>query len=139
MHVTLRPSTLELRSSASERKLHVVVDDGGARTERTYSFEELQRPEKILQEIVGVRFPALFGTLGSNLQASYPPGQKLGLKWDAREDKLKIAGSFMRVFRLQTRFLDHFPAIIYVSRVGEILRVELPDEIVLGNDALLNL
>ena len=82
---------------------------------------------------------ALFGTLGSNLQASHPPGQKLGLKWDAREDKLKIAGSFMRVFRLQTRLLDHFPAIIYVSRVGEILRVELPDEIVLGNDALLNL
>ncbi|HUR45287.1 MAG TPA: hypothetical protein VMZ27_05350 [Candidatus Saccharimonadales bacterium] len=139
MHVTLRPSTLELRSAATGRKLHVVIDDGGTRTERSYSFEELQRPGKILQEIGGLHFPALFGALGSNLQASHDPGQKVGLKWEAREDKLKIAGSFMRVFRLQTRLLDHFPVIIYVSRVGEILRVELPDEIVLGNDALLNL
>ena len=77
--------------------------------------------------------------MGIDLQGSRNAGMNVGLKWDAREDKLKVGGSFMRVYRLQTRILDHFPVLIYVSRIGEILRIELPDEIILANDALLNL
>jgi hypothetical protein len=37
---------------------------------------------------------------------------------------------------LQTRVLDKYEIKIFISRVGEILRVELPDEVVLVNDQL---
>jgi hypothetical protein len=36
---------------------------------------------------------------------------------------------------LQGKVLDRFEIFIYVSRAGEILWVELPDKIVLSNDA----
>ena len=44
----------------------------------------------------------------------------------------------MRAYRLQARLLDRYQARIFVSRVGEILRVDLPDEVVLLNDQLAN-
>ena len=34
------------------------------------------------------------------------------------------------------RLLDRYPIVIFVSRVGEILRVELPDNLVLVNEGL---
>jgi hypothetical protein len=139
LRATLRPLTVEIRSTAEEKKVHFKMEDGAERTERSYTFEELQRPDKILQEFGGLLLPAAVGALGLNLQGARNPAMTLGFKWDAREDKLKVGGSFMRVYRLQTRILDHFAIVIYVSRIGEVLRIELPDEIVLANDALLNL
>jgi len=139
LHATLRPTTVDVRSSVTDKTVHFKMDDGASRTERSYTFQELQRPEKILQDLGGIFLPAAIGALGIDLQGSRNAATNPGLKWDAREDKLKVGGSFMRVYRIQTRILDHFPVLIYVSRIGEILRIELPDEIVLANDALLNL
>ncbi len=45
----------------------------------------------------------------------------------------------MRVYRLEARLLGRFRAVILVSLEGEILRVELPDDIVLTNDVLTSL
>ena len=139
MHVTLRPTVVEVRATAAEGKVHFRFDDAGARTDRSYTFEELQHPEKILREFGGALLPGLVGALGFDLQGPRSSAPAVGLRWTAREDKLKVGASFMRVYRLQTLILDHFPIVIYVSRIGEILRIELPDEIVLANDALLNL
>jgi hypothetical protein len=139
MHVTFRPTTVDIRSSAAEKTVKFKMDDGAERTERSYTFAELQRPDKLLQEFGGLFLPAAIGAMGFNLQRPGSAVVNAGLRWDTREDKLKVGGSFMRVYRLQTMILDRFPVIIYVSRIGEILRAELPDEIVFANDALLNL
>jgi hypothetical protein len=37
---------------------------------------------------------------------------------------------------LQTAWLEKYKAVMFVSRVGELLRIELPDEIALVNDQL---
>ena len=63
----------------------------------------------------------------------------LGLRWEARNDWLKIGHSQVRVYRLHTRLLDRYQAVVVVSRVGEILRVELPNGLLLVNEALTNL
>jgi hypothetical protein len=49
---------------------------------------------------------------------------------------MRIGHSPVRTYRLQTRALDKYQITIFISRVGEILRVELPDELVLVNDQL---
>ncbi|MDB6032945.1 MAG: hypothetical protein JWM16_3283 [Verrucomicrobiales bacterium] len=148
LHVALRPATLQVSSTASEKTLQVRMDDGATKTERSFTFEDLLHPDRILHSLGGPLLPSLAGAIGlpfnssTNLSVLNPkPGgsSRLSLKWDAREDKLKVGGTFMRVYRLQTRVLDSFPIIVFVSRVGEILRIELPDEIVLANDVLLNL
>ena len=58
-------------------------------------------------------------------------------RWDSRQDWLKIGSAKLRCYRLQTRVLEKHQATIYVSRVGEILRVELPTNIVLQNTRML--
>jgi hypothetical protein len=63
----------------------------------------------------------------------------LGLQWEAFNDKLVIRHEPVRVYRLQTRLLDRYPIVIFVSRAGEILRAELPQGIVLLHDQLVSL
>jgi hypothetical protein len=50
---------------------------------------------------------------------------------------LRVGHTDVPVYRLRTRLLDRFVVTIFVSRVGEILRVELPYDVVLKNDQLL--
>jgi hypothetical protein len=147
LHLALRPANFQVSSIAEEKTVHVHMDDGATKTDRAFTFEELQHPNHVLHSLGGPLLPSLMGTMGLSLGAAtnFPalnphsaPSALLSLKWDAREDKLKLGGTFMRVYRLQTRILDSLPVVVYVSRVGEILRIELPDEIVLANDVLLN-
>jgi hypothetical protein len=42
----------------------------------------------------------------------------------------------VRVYHLQARLFDRYHIKVTVSRVGEILRVDLPDDWVLVNEAL---
>ena len=60
-----------------------------------------------------------------------------GFKADlAYHSGLKVGSNFIRVYRLEARLFDRLKATLFVSPVGEILRMELPGEIVLMNDAL---
>jgi len=98
-------------------------------------FSELQNPGALLSEFAGpLAYQLLSGiTLPGGSQKNAP--LSFGLKWEANNDSILIGHSRVRVFRLQTRFLD-FKVIIFVSRVGEILRVELPHGVLLLNDQL---
>jgi hypothetical protein len=63
----------------------------------------------------------------------------LGLNWEGRQDWMQMGRSRVRVYHLRARFLEKYEAVVVVSRVGEILRVELPGEVKLVNEALINL
>jgi hypothetical protein len=52
---------------------------------------------------------------------------------------ITVGHASVRVFRLAAKLLDRFQVVIFVSPVGEILRVELPDEWLLVNDEAGNL
>ena len=77
--------------------------------------------------------------MGIPLQLPGAGAASFRLKWEGSNDRIKIGRNLVRVYRLETRLMEHFKAILYVSPVGELLRVELPDEIILTNDALLNI
>jgi hypothetical protein len=93
----------------------------------------LRNPQTILQDL-GV--PAFLGFLGGQMKLPNANALSLGLNWETRNDWLKIGRSAVRVYRLEARLFDRYRAVVFVSRVGEILRVELPDKIVLANEAL---
>ena len=59
------------------------------------------------------------------------------IHWEARRDRLMLGGEPVPVYRLETRVLDH-PIVIYVSTLGEILRVELPGGVTASLDQLGN-
>jgi hypothetical protein len=136
LRIILRPTVLEIHSSAIEQRVRFNVDDGEGKFERVIKFSELQNPQALLSEAGGplaAAWLSKFGMFGAQLQGS---GVKAGLNWDGREDSMRIGHSPVRTYRLQARLLDRYQITIYVSRVGEILRVELPDEILLLNDQL---
>lgn len=136
LRVILRPTVLEIHSSAAEQKIRFNFDDGEEKYERAIKFSELQNPQTLLREFGGPFAGGLlnnFSLFGTQIQNS---SLKAGLKWEGREDSMRIGHSPVRTYRLRTRLLDKYQIAIFVSRVGEILRVELPDEITLVNDQL---
>lgn len=143
IRLTLRPSVWvwELRAVAATQSLRLRMDDGQEQSEKVFAFSDLQHPDKILKELGGPLLPAILGSMGisTSMPAVGPQRVSLGIEWQSHYDRLKVGGELMRVIRLQTRLFDRFQAAIFVSPVGEILKVELPDQIVLINEALSNL
>lgn len=160
LRLNLRPGVWEIRSSAAERTLHVNGQDGQVKFQRVYQFSELQNPTALVGEIAGPLAAGMVSTLGLIMGPGAPltnandtkgsnsktaqsgADQKaaflvsLGGKWEARHDSVKIGHSSAPAYRLHTRFLNRYDAVLFISRVGEILRVELPDQIVLVNDQM---
>ena len=137
LRLSLRPNVWEVHSVAAKQTIQLKTEDGAERSERFYKFSDLQNPEKILRDLGGPLLPFTLASFGIPLNKSAAGAPvSLGLDWHARNDWLQLGHSRMRVFRLEARLLDRFKAVIFVSLVGEILRLELPDEIVLMSDAL---
>ena len=142
-----RPTVLDVSASATNETLTLSYRQGEGLVQRTLTFAQLRDPARLLQEFAGpVPLGLLTGGLlgaagggpGAEL-AALPALQKLslGLPWDARQDWLKVGHARLRCYRLQTRLLEKHQAVVYVSRVGEILRVELPEGVVLQNTRML--
>lgn len=132
---SLRPVTCEVRSLAAERTVRLDVDSSGAHFERVLKFSELRNPAGLVREFLG---PFAGGLLEALELPALPAnaGFDPGLKWEAHEDGLWVGHTQVRVYRLKARFLDRYQVSLVVSRVGEILRVELPEGLVLANDQL---
>ena len=139
LRLGLRPSVWEIRSIAADKTLTLTGDEGNGRTERVFKFSDLQNPEKILREFGGPLLPGTLREMGLPLNQSQSTDASVSLTWEARNDWLAIGHTRMRVYRVQAPVLDRFHIVIFVSLEGEILRVELPDEIVLVNDFLTTL
>lgn len=137
--LALKPLSWEVVASNAARTVTIQFDDGERVMERTFTEADLRNPGKIVRELGGGAAPAMLAALGIPLQLPDAGAASLRLKWEASSDRLKIGRNYVRVYRLETRLLERFKAVLYVSPVGELLRVELPDEIILTNDALLNI
>jgi hypothetical protein len=134
--LNFRPFAWEIRSAAAEQTLHLRVEDGTSHFEHVFKFSDLQNPSALLRGFLGPlanELPAEIGWLADSEKNS---SLAMGVKWEARNDTLQIGHASVRVYRLQTQLLERYPITIIVSRVGEIFRVELPDELVLLNDQL---
>jgi hypothetical protein len=138
-HVSIRPDVYELSANAAAQTVHLRVDAGGDRLNRTFRFAEFQNPQKLLQDFGGPMFPAIVAAMGVPLSTNKFSATSLGLRWDARNDALLVGKNRVRVYRLQTKLFDRYRIAFFVSPVGELLRAEFPGNIVLVNDALAGL
>jgi len=139
LRLNLRPNAWEIYTTAASQSLRLKITDGDSRTERIFPFANLQNPQALLREFADPLTLGLLGAAGLPAGSGTLSASSLGLTWGARNDWLKMGHSPVRVYRLWTRLLDRFQVVVLVSRVGEILRVELPDDLVLINDELTSL
>jgi hypothetical protein len=134
LRVSMRPDFWEVSAKASEDKLKLLVSDESGPWEQQYSFSDLQNPEKLLRELGGPLAVGFLAGMGVRPTQKNLSNLSLGLKWEAHNDWMRFGHSKVRVYRLETKVLDRFKIYIFVSRVGEILWVHLPNEVVLSND-----
>ena len=80
--------------------------------------------------------PTMAAALGVPLSTNKLSAAWLGGRWEARSDSMLVGKNRARVYRLQTKLLDRYKMTLFVSPVGEILRAELPGDIVLVHDTL---
>jgi hypothetical protein len=132
----LRPAEWEIHASSADQTVEIRILDGDSDWRHTFAIQDLQNPQKLLGDLGMDGFAGMlssFGFSGTNSNRS------LGLQWNAQHDFLKIGHSDVRVYRVQASLLDRYRVVLWISLVGEIMRVELPYQIVLLNDALINI
>ena len=134
----VRPYTWEVRASAAERELWVQSTDGESEWIQRFTPDDLRNPQRlatvlespVLAALLPQLLPAAIQTGGTNAPLS------LALNWTARYEWLQIGRNKVRIYRLEAKLLDRHRIVVLISRVGEILRIELPGEIKLVNDIL---
>jgi len=137
LRITLRPDVYEISANAAEQTVKLHVDAGADKVDRSFRFSEFQNPQRLLTEIGGPALPLMLGIFGPAAAGGGTNAlQTMGLKWEAHNDALLLGRNSVRAYRLKGTLFDRFHMNFYVSPVGEILRVELPDKIVLLNDQL---
>jgi hypothetical protein len=137
LRITARPLIVQLHASAPRQVLSLTLDNGALRRQQSWNFSELSNPAVLLSHLASAGAPDGLADLGAFSElpqlSAMPP---VRLHWKAWEDTLPIGHVRTRVYRLETTLLEHYRLTVLISRVGEILRVELPGRISLVNDQL---
>src|ERR1043166_1077850 len=138
-HFSMRPDTYELSADSAAQMVRLRVDAAGEQLDRRFRFNEFQDPAKLLREFGGPMLPTMAMALGVPLSTNKAGVAWLAGHWEARNDSMFLGPNRVRVYRLQTKLLDRYKVTLFVSPVGELLRAELPGEVVLVHDTLANL
>ena len=125
LKVASRIITVEIHSIATNQTVDLETTTDGAIDLHVFTFADLQNPNLLLRtfsEISGGGFPGDF-ELPEFPQISTVFAQSL--HWEAHRERLMIGREPVSVYRLETQVLQN-KITIYVSTLGEILRIELP-------------
>jgi hypothetical protein len=121
---------LNLDSTATNQTLNFSLESDGVSIRRTLTFAELSNPNQLVRALAG-DMPGGGLLAGLELPVLAGGGSKAGamLHWHAWRTRILVHGEQVPVYRLETSVLDR-PITILVSTLGEILRVELPGDVV---------
>ena len=124
--------TVGIHSLAAEQTVRLAIANDGVTNEQVFSFVNFQDPNNMWSAFLGnLGEWAAALDLPSDLQA--PSMLAQNIHWEARLDRRMLGGESMLAYRLETRIFDR-PIVIYVSTLGEILRVELPGNVIASFD-----
>ncbi len=133
------PNLVRIESHAATQTLHLATSDGQSPGHRVdFTFDQLRDPRQLFAGIVGAfGGPESLGLIAAQMVDASTlksfTSHTMQLRWEARSDWMKMGSARMRVYRLQAPLFDKHKIVITLSRIGEILKVELPDEILLLN------
>jgi hypothetical protein len=127
----LKSGSLEIHTSAADRTVQLNLTAPGFDVRRQFTYAELQNPAGLLESF---ELPPALLPLAGQPQAG--PSQNSGPVWTAFNDNIRYGRNTVRVYRLKAKLWDRYEASVLVSRVGEILRVDLPNHLTLKNDML---
>jgi len=138
-----RPNIWSISADRKKETVEFALGEGAAAVKQTLRFSDFRNPGKLIDDLgVASTLPiaaALLPNLTSAGGGTNSLSLSLGLKWEGRQDWMQMGHSRVKVYQLRAHILDKYEAVIIVSRVGEILRVQLPGDMTLVNEALINM
>ncbi len=133
LKLTSHADTVEIHSVATNQTVDLKLSVDGAIIAREFTFADLQNPRTVLHSLAGDFGGGLLNGLELFPLPQAPATLAGDLHWEAHHVRLLVGREPVSAFRLETSILDR-SLVIYVSTLGEILRVELPG----GTTALLD-
>ncbi|HWD17787.1 MAG TPA: hypothetical protein VHB20_00795 [Verrucomicrobiae bacterium] len=134
IRANVKPMIWDVQASAATRQLAVKLEQDGARWERNFTLAELENPQALLEELGGPAAALWAGAIGLAPGTNGLSGMLAGARWQAHEDHMQFGHSRVRVYRLEAQFLGRHVD-VFVSLVGEILWVQLPNDLTVRNEA----
>lgn len=134
--VIQRPTMWEVRSDAVKETVRFNMYEGDEVAGREFTFAQLQHPERLLAEVGGPLLPPLLAGNPLVVQLGNTSSAAANLHWHAYLDWMSVGFARFRVYRLEAEVMDRQRITIYISKVGEILKVELPNHVLLVNDEM---
>jgi hypothetical protein len=136
LELVSRPTIIEASADLEDGSMKISVNSPDLRLNRTLRLDDLRSTEMMMRELLGPAAALLPDLLPLPLETSALPGLGVTLDWKASTDQFMIRQSPVPAYRLSARLFEDSSVVLIISRAGEILRVELPDEMVWTNDAL---
>jgi hypothetical protein len=130
-----RPFTAEVRGDLADQSAIFRLSDSETEWEQTVPLEDLKNPRKLVVKFGG---PVVGNAVGMLMEEGVAKARRTTaqLKWQAHNDWLTVGYARFRVYRLRAELSEGQEIVIYVSRVGEIMKAELPNDVVVVNDEL---
>jgi len=133
LRVGARPVLWDIRGTAATEKLVLKVEDNHGSWQKTLAFSDLRNPETLWADLGGTSALGLLAFAGMAPSKDSLSLMAGSVQWEAHEDWVQFGHTRARAYRLETVLLGNHIR-LFTSRVGEILRVELPNKITLVNE-----
>ncbi len=133
LKISSRIATVEIHSLATNQNVHLKITSDGATIERDLAFADLQNPNALLRAFAGNFGGDFLGGFGLPGVPQNSAALTQMIHWEAHRDRMIIGHEPVSVYLLETQLLQN-KIVIYVSTLGEILRVELPGGIIAALD-----
>ncbi|MCX7723451.1 MAG: hypothetical protein N2379_10420 [Verrucomicrobiae bacterium] len=133
----LLSASVEVSADTADESLRVSLDDGAGNTlARSFKFAEVREPWALADQLLGPGTTGAAGLVGLlPMPASINPADA-NVRYRAQNDRLQLGQAAIRAYKLEVDLSGRHKAVVYVSRAGEILQVELPGELRLTNQQL---
>lgn len=126
LRISSRLVLVEIHSIASNRMVHVKISSDGSTLERDLTFDQLQKPNVLINAFTGGFGDSLLDVL--DLPDLSVLGSGPNVEWSACRTRVKIRSESVPIYRLKTSVLGR-NITLDIGTLGEILRVELPGNV----------
>jgi hypothetical protein len=126
MKIATHFAAIEIHSLATNQYAHVKITSDGSVLERDVTFDDLSNPAAIVRTFAGNFGDTFLGIVDLPQFTSDTAQQKV--EWDARRTRVKIGAEAVPVYCLESSALGYTMR-VDVSTLGEILRIQLPNNI----------
>lgn len=132
IRVDQRPRSWEIETEAGSDRIRLTHEEGRRRLEQTFETRNRAALQLMLAPYLAGMPP---GLIPENALA-HPEKLARAVALEARSDWMPVGRSRIRVYRLTARLPGQIEVTAFISRAGELLKIQLPDRLQLVNEAI---